>query len=71
MTYALRFLRDVGEDATAGVRIIPVPGKGAGQEAEFGGLLGRGPVLAVHGEGSARFVRRAGRIPAPVKGLRN
>ena len=33
---------------TTAVRIIPVPGKKEGEMAEFGGLLGRAPVMAVN-----------------------
>ncbi len=56
---------------TTAVRIIPVPGKAVGDWVEFGGLLGRAPVMAVHGHSSARFVSRAGRIPAPLQALNN
>jgi hypothetical protein len=56
---------------TTAVRIIPVPGKAVGDWVEFGGLLGRAPVMAVHGHSSVRFVSRAGRIPAPLQALNN
>jgi uncharacterized protein (UPF0210 family) len=56
---------------TTAVRIIPVPGKGVGDVAEFGGLLGRAPVIELHSESSAAFVRRGGRIPAPIQGMNN
>jgi uncharacterized protein len=56
---------------TTAVRIIPAPGKGVGDFVEFGGLLGRAPVMPVHGEASAAFVRRGGRIPAPIQALNN
>jgi hypothetical protein len=56
---------------TTAVRIIPAPGKGVGDVVEFGGLLGRAPVMALHQYSSAAFVRRGGRIPAPLQGLNN
>ena len=56
---------------TVAVRVIPVPGAKAGDRAEFGGLLGFAPVMPVHPFSSADFVRRGGRIPAPLNSLRN
>ena len=56
---------------TTAVRIIPVIGKGVGDVAEFGGLLGTGPVMAVNPNSSDAFVARGGRIPAPIHSLRN
>lgn len=56
---------------TTAVRLIPVPGKGVGDRVEFGGLLGRAPVMAVHTLSSRAFVRRGGRIPAPLQALNN
>ncbi len=56
---------------TTAVRVIPAPGKKVGDYVEFGGLLGRAPVMAVHGASSERFISRGGRIPAPVHSLKN
>lgn len=56
---------------TTAVRIIPAPGKKVGDYVEFGGLLGRAPVMATSAFSSDRFVRRGGRIPAPLTSLRN
>ncbi len=56
---------------TTAVRIIPAPGKKAGDRVEFGGLLGGGPVMSVSSVRAADFVRRGGRIPPPVGALRN
>ncbi|MDR2111233.1 MAG: PFL family protein [Spirochaetaceae bacterium] len=56
---------------TTAVRVIPVPGKKAGDWAEFGGLLGGAPIMAVHKAGSGGFVARGGRIPAPIHSFRN
>jgi uncharacterized protein (UPF0210 family) len=56
---------------TTAVRIIPVAGKNVGDTAYFGGLLGEAPVMAVNGFGCSAFVRRGGRIPAPIHSFRN
>jgi len=56
---------------TTAVRLIPVPGKGVGDTARFGGLLGEAPVMAVNPASAAVLVARGGRIPAPLQGLRN
>jgi uncharacterized protein len=56
---------------TTAVRLIPAAGKKVGDYAEFGGLLGRAPVMAVNRFSAARFVGRGGRIPAPIHSLRN
>ena len=56
---------------TTAVRIIPAPGKKVGDTVEFGGLLGSAPVMPVHPEGSAAFIQRGGRIPAPMQSLKN
>jgi len=56
---------------TTAVRIIPVPGKKAGDWAEFGGLLGGAPVMAANPGSSEIFISRGGRIPAPLHSFRN
>jgi uncharacterized protein (UPF0210 family) len=57
---------------TTAVRLIPVPGKEAGELVSFGGLFGESVILSVRNTGkSARFVRFGGRIPAPIHSLRN
>ncbi|NMB32868.1 MAG: PFL family protein [Clostridium sp.] len=56
---------------TTAVRIIPAPGKRVGDIVEFGGLLGSGPVMKVNKFGSKDFIKRGGRIPAPMHSLRN
>ena len=61
----------VVNNKTTAVRLIPAPGKQVGDTIEFGGLLGRAPVMRVSGLDSSRFVQRGGRIPAPLQGLRN
>lgn len=53
-------------------RLIPVPGKKAGEWVHWGGLFGSSPVMAVRAAGaSAGFVNLGGRIPAPISSLRN
>ena len=52
---------------TTAVRIIPAPGKKAGDSVEFGGLLGRAPVMPVSTFDSSVFARRGGQIPPPYK----
>jgi uncharacterized protein (UPF0210 family) len=56
---------------TTAVRVIPVPGKKAGDWAEFGGLLGGAPIMAVNPAKSDVFIDRGGRIPAPIHSFRN
>ena len=56
---------------TTAVRIIPAYGKQTGDMVEFGGLLGSGPVMPVNRFGSDEFIRRGGRIPAPLQSLKN
>jgi uncharacterized protein (UPF0210 family) len=57
---------------TTAVRLIPVPGKEAGDSVSFGGLFGESAILPVRNVGeSARLVAFGGRIPAPVHSLRN
>jgi uncharacterized protein (UPF0210 family) len=56
---------------TTAVRIIPVPGMDVGEMVEFGGLLGTAPIMPVNTFSSSDFIRRGGRIPAPIHSLRN
>ncbi len=56
---------------TTAVRIIPAPGKEVGDMVEFGGLLGRAPIMAVNPFSSKAFIDRGGRIPAPIHSLKN
>ena len=57
---------------TTAVRVIPAIGKKAGEELNFGGLLGSGPIMKVNLEKSSKgFIDRAGRIPAPLQSLKN
>ena len=56
---------------TTAVRLIPAIGKSAGEELNFGGLLGRGPVMPVRKGSPEAFIKRGGRIPAPLQALKN
>lgn len=56
---------------TTAVRVIPVPNKGVGEEVNFGGLLGRAPIMPVHGKSSSKFISRGGLIPAPIHSNKN
>ena len=56
---------------TTAVRVIPAVGYGVGDELNFGGLLGGGPVMAVRSLSPAVFVDRGGYIPAPMQSLKN
>jgi uncharacterized protein (UPF0210 family) len=56
---------------TTAVRLIPAYGAKVGDMVAFGGLLGSAPVMAVNRYSSERFVKRGGRIPAPIHSLKN
>jgi len=57
---------------TTAVRLIPVPGKEAGDFVSFGGLFGESTIAQVRNAGqSARFVNFGGKIPAPIHSLKN
>ena len=56
---------------TTAVRVIPAIGKQVGEELEFGGLLGSGPVMPLSTYSPAKFIARGGRIPAPMQSLKN
>lgn len=57
---------------TTAVRVIPAVGKQVGDELNFGGLLGSGPVMKLNdAKKPNKFIERAGRIPAPMHSLKN
>ena len=58
-------------DKTTAARLIPVPGKGPGDTAEFGGLLGGAPIMSVGKVAADRLLDRGGRIPPPLNSLGN
>ena len=56
---------------TTAVRIIPVPNKVVGDAVMYGGLFGKAPIMPVNKFSSSIFVKRGGRIPAPINSLNN
>jgi uncharacterized protein (UPF0210 family) len=56
---------------TTAVRLIPAYGKKVGDNVEFGGLLGEAPVIPVSNYSPLKFIKRGGRIPAPIQSLKN
>ena len=42
-----------------------------GEELDFGGLLGYGPVMKINRQSPSRFINRGGQIPAPIQSLKN
>ncbi len=61
----------VANTKTTAVRIIPAAGKKAGDQVNYGGLFGYAPVMAINTASPAAFIRRGGRIPAPIHSLKN
>lgn len=61
----------VVNNKTTAVRLLPVPGAAVGDEVDYGGLLGRAPILAVAPGSPAQLIRRRGRVPAPLRALSN
>lgn len=56
---------------TTAVRVIPAIGLKEGEELDFGGLLGRGPVMELSRLSPSKMIARGGRIPAPMQSLKN
>ncbi len=56
---------------TTAVRVIPAVGYGVGDELNFGGLLGGGPVMPVSRFSPDVMIHRGGYIPAPIQSLKN
>lgn len=56
---------------TTAVRIIPVIGANVGETVEFGGLLGYAPIMSVNKFSCDAFIKRGGRIPAPIHSFKN
>ena len=61
----------VQNNKTTAVRVIPVPGKSVGDSIDFGGLLGRAPIMPVIEKSSTAFINRGGHIPAPIHSFKN
>ena len=60
----------VVNNKTTAVRVIPVYGKQSGS-VDFGGLLGKAPIMPICNSDCTKFVSRGGRIPAPVWANKN
>jgi uncharacterized protein (UPF0210 family) len=58
-------------DKTTAVRIIPAFGKKVGDFVDYGGLLGKAPIMEVRNLSCENFIGRGGRIPAPMRSLTN
>ena len=56
---------------TTACRLIPVIGKGVGEQVEFGGLFGYAPIMPVNQFSCDDFINRGGRIPAPIHSFKN
>ena len=56
---------------TTAVRVIPAVGHKEGEELNFGGLLGAGPVMHMNPSDNSVMIQRGGRIPAPLQSLKN
>ena len=56
---------------TTAVRVIPAIGCKEGDELDWGGLFGKGPVMPVNTFSPAKFINRGGQIPAPLHSLKN
>lgn len=56
---------------TTAVRIIPAIGKDVGEELDWGGLFGCGPVMKINSNSPSKFINRGGQIPAPLHSLKN
>ncbi|MBR5121771.1 MAG: PFL family protein [Oscillospiraceae bacterium] len=56
---------------TTAVRVIPAIGMKEGDELDWGGLFGCGPVMPINHRSPAKFINRGGQIPAPLHSLKN
>ncbi len=56
---------------TTAVRVIPAIGHKAGDVLDFGGLLGRAPIMDISRFKPDAMIHRGGRIPAPIQALKN
>ena len=61
----------VANTKTTAVRVIPAYGKKAGDSVNFGGLLGRAPIMNPNAYSPEKFISRGGHIPAPIHSLKN
>jgi len=61
----------VVNNKTTAVRLIPAYGMKVGEKVSFGGLLGEAPIIPLNLKSPLQFIKRGGRIPAPIHSLRN
>lgn len=61
----------VANDKTTAARLIPVPGKKAGQTVNFGGLYGSGTIVDVSRWKASKFLSRGGQISGTIKSAKN
>jgi hypothetical protein len=58
-------------DKTTAVRVIPVPGKKAGEVVNFGGLFGKGTIAEVSKWRPLKFLARGGQMSATIRSAKN
>ena len=56
---------------TTACRLVPVPGAVPGDWVDWGGLLGRAPVMDVRDRPTVGVIERAGHMPPPLRALGN
>lgn len=56
---------------TTAVRIIPVPGKKAGDRVVFGGLLGEADIIGINTLDCSVLINRGGKVAPPIQALKN
>ena len=56
---------------TTAVRVIPAVGKTVGDKISFGGLWGEAPIMRINTASPSVFIKRGGRVPAPIQSLKN
>ncbi len=61
----------VVNNKTTAVRVVPAIGKKVGDNVQFGGLLGKAPIMPINGYSAEKFIARGGRIPAPLHSNKN
>jgi len=61
----------VVNDKTTACRLIPVPGKKAGQVVDFGGLLGKGTIMNMQKWNASKFIKRGGQISRSIRSMKN
>ena len=65
------FCEGAKEGFTTAVRIIPVPGKKAGERVVFGGLLGETDIININNLDCSVLINRGGKVAPPIQALKN